>query len=251
MPTLEALFSPEQKARLYAAIPKRYACRAYASAPTVGDWAALSYWAERYALPGARLILMRVSDALFTGTLLGPGRVTGCTAVAAVAVTPSFPLSRVHAGILGEAFSLEAVAMGLACCWLTGSYRKKLLAPPLRPEEALLGVIALGRPEHPDAPDTRKRKSLERLCAGNPRQWPEELRLAASAVQLAPSAMNLQPWQMSMTTDRFIIDAGDRAQLDLGIALCHAELALRSPHRWRFGETRRDPAAWAEALQQP
>lgn len=251
MPTLETLFLPKQKARLFDAIAKRYSCRAYAAAPTLGDWAALSFWAERYALPGARLILMRVSDALFTGTLLGPGRVTGCTTVAAVAVEPSIPRSRVHAGILGEAFALESVAMGLGSCWLTGSYRKKLLTPPLRPEEALLGVIALGKPEHPDAPDTRKRKSLDRLCAGNPRQWPEELRRAAEAVQLAPSAMNLQPWQMSMATDRFILDASDRAQLDLGIALCHAELALRSPHHWRFGETRRDPAAWAEALHRP
>lgn len=247
MATLETLFNPAQRTRLSSAIPMRYSCRAYQGAPSLTDWAALSYVAGRYAMPGARLILMRVGEALFTGTLLSMGKVTGCTAIAAVIVSASEPRAKISAGILGEALCLEAVSMGLGCCWITGTYRKKLLSLPLRPDEALLGIIALGTPEKPAKLQERRRKPLERLCRGDPRLWPEELRMAAEAVQAAPSAMNMQPWEMSLEGSRFILDAPDRAQLDLGIALTHAELALHTPHRWRYGVTRRDPAAWAEA----
>jgi len=65
-------------------------------------------------------------------------------------------------------------------------------------------------------------------------------------VRLAPSALNLQPWEMKLTGQRFFIDTPDRQQLDLGIALCHAEVALRSPHRWQLGDGRREPLACAD-----
>ena len=44
-----------------------------------------------------------------------------------------------------------------------------------------------------------------------------------------------------------MIDTSDRAQIDLGIALCHAELLLTTPHTWHFGSCWREPAAWTEA----
>lgn len=247
MVTLETLFNPAQRTRLYRAIPMRYSCRAYRAAPSMPDWAALSYAAGRYVLPGARLILMRVGEALFTGTLLSMGRITGCTAIAAVIASTEISRGKMNAGILGEALCLEAVSMGLGCCWVSGTYRKKMLNLPLKPGEALLAVIALGVPEKTTPPDTRRRRSLERLCKGDPSLWPEEPRRAAAAVQAAPSAMNMQPWTIALEGNRFILDASDRAQLDLGIALAHAELALQSPHHWHYASARKDPAAWAEA----
>lgn len=247
MVTLETLFNHAQRARLYRAIPMRYSCRAYRAAPSMADWAALSYAAGRYVLPGARLILMRVGETLFTGTLLSMGRITGCTAIAAVIASTEVGRGKMNAGILGEALCLEAVSMGLGCCWVSGTYRKKMLSLPLKSGEALIAVIALGVPEKVTSPDTRRRKSLERLCKGDPSRWPEEPRCAAIAVQAAPSAMNMQPWSMALEANRFILDASDRAQLDLGIALTHAELALQSPHHWHYASTRKDPAAWAEA----
>ena len=73
MTTLEKLFNPAQRQRLYEAIPARYSCRSYAGAPSTADWASLSYAAERYALPGARLFLHTVSPDIFTGIVLGYG----------------------------------------------------------------------------------------------------------------------------------------------------------------------------------
>lgn len=247
MITLERLFSPVQRQRLLAAIHRRASCRSYTAAPSPADWAALSYAAGRYELPGARLILARVDEPLFTGTLLGMGRVTGCTALAAVAVSASEPRARLHAGVLGEAFVLEATHLGLGTCWVSGSYRKKLLNVPLRADEAVLCVIAVGVPARGSInPTQRRRKPVERLCRGDIRLWPEELQRAAMAVQAAPSAMNMQPWQMSLSGERFELDGSDRSMLDLGIAMCHAELALTTPHRWRFGAGRGEPVCWAE-----
>lgn len=245
---LETFYNADQKARLADAIPRRVSCRSYAASLSAGDWAALSYAAGRYRTPGARLHLLRMDESLFTGTLLSTGRIVGCQAVAAVIASSAVTRSKVHAGILGESLCLEATALGLGSCWVTGSYRKKALTVPLQTGEVVLGVIALGHPaEGAILPGNRRRKPVERLCKGDLREWPEEIRRTAQAVQMAPSAMNLQPWEMSLNGNRFILDANDRAQLDLGIALCHAELTLQTPHTWHFGMGWREPAAWAEA----
>jgi len=247
-PTLESLFNPAQRKRLCAAISKRASCRSYAGAPSPADWAALSYAAGRYELPGARLALMKVEEDFFTGTLLGMGRVSGCTTAAAVIASSAHPLSRIHAGVLGEAFVLEAVHLGLGACWVSGSYRKRLLDLKLEDGEAVLCVIAFGQPARGSFNAAfRRRKPIEKLCRGNIAAWPEELRQVAAAVQAAPSAMNMQPWQMALQGNCFFLLGSDRALTDLGIALCHAELALASPHTWHFGTEKGEPAAWAQA----
>ncbi|MCH5285933.1 MAG: nitroreductase family protein [Christensenellaceae bacterium] len=246
MSALDKLFNPAQRKRLTAAIPIRVSCRAYTGAPSTADWASLSYAAERYRLPGARLALCRVEEALFTGTILGMGRITGCTAAAAVIVSSSEPLSRLHAGILGEAFALEATSLGLGTCWVSGTYRKRMLTPALKDNEAVLCIIAVGIPA-PDSmnPSDRKRKPVERIVKGYDR-WPATFRDVAKAVQVAPSAMNMQPWQLALDGRRFILDGSDRSQLDLGIALCHAELALPPHGPWQFGSSRGEPLCWTE-----
>lgn len=244
MTTLEKLFTPAQRQRLYEAIPVRYSCRSYAGAPSTADWASLSYAAQRYALPGTRLFLHTVSPDIFTGIVLGYGKITGCTTIGVLAASISTPHSRINAGILGEAFCLEAAALGLGTCWVGGTYKRKQLDLPLSADETVLAIIAVGVPARGGTPENRRRKPLDRICKGNPALWPEELRRAAVAVQMAPSAINLQPWEMELTADRFIIDTPDRQQLDLGIAVCHAELAMESPHVWHFGDGKREPLAW-------
>lgn len=246
MNALDKLFNPAQRKRLTAAIPNRVSCRAYTGAPSTGDWASLAYAAERYRLPGARLALCRVDEVLFTGTLLGMGRVTGCTAIAAVIASPSEPFSRLHAGILGEAFVLEATSLGLGACWVSGTYRKRMLTVPLKDSEAVLCVIAVGTPAPGSIdPSSRRRKPVERIVKGYDR-WSATFRGVAQAVQAAPSAMNMQPWQLALDGRRFILDGSDRSQLDLGIALCHAELALPPHGPWQFGSSRGEPLCWTE-----
>ena len=243
--TIEKLFTPAQRKRLYEAIPARYSCRNYLGAPAPADWASLSYAAGRYELPGAQLLLHNVDPDIFTGIVLGYGKITGCSTVAVLCASMGTPHSRIHAGVLGEAFCLEAAALGLGTCWVGGTYKRKQLDLPLQSDETVLAIIAVGVLAKGSA-EGRKRKPLDRLCHGNPQAWPEEILCAAKAVQLAPSALNLQPWEMKLTGRQFFIDTPDRQQLDLGIALCHAELALSTPHRWRLGDGRREPLACAD-----
>lgn len=246
MNTLDKLFNPAQRKRLTDAIQSRVSCRAYSAAPSTADWASLAYAAERYRLPGARLALCRVDEVLFTGTILGMGRITGCTAAAAVIAAPAEPLSRLHAGILGEAFALEAASLGLGTCWVSGTYRKRMLNVPLHDDETVLCIIAVGVPM-PDSMDAsaRKRKPIERIAKGYDR-WSATYRAVAQAVQAAPSAMNMQPWQLMLDGKRFILDGSDRSQLDLGIALCHAELTLPPHGPWQFGASRAEPFCWTK-----
>lgn len=121
MTTLETLFSPMQKEKLRQAALVRTSCRSFAGAPDTAAFAALSYVVGRCALPGARLVLTPVDESLFTGTILGMGRITGCKMAAVVIACGTEALCRVHAGILGEAFVLEATALGLGTCWVSGT----------------------------------------------------------------------------------------------------------------------------------
>lgn len=246
--TLERLYPAHRRSELIEAVKLRTSCRAYAGAPDTAEYAALSYAMGRYQLPGARLTLFPVQEGFFTGMLLGTKRITGCRLAAAVIITDE-PHSRVNAGILGESFVLEAAAMGLGTCWVTGSFKRKELHLPLARNEAVLAVISVGTPAAPlTPPTTRHRKAPEHFCRGDFHTWPEELQDAAALVQAAPSAMNMQPWALYMgPKDEFVLDASDRAQLDAGIALCHAELALETPHTWHFGTDRNQPIAWAVA----
>lgn len=247
-PTLERLYPPASRPRLIEAVKLRTSCRTYAGAPDAAQYAALSYALTRYQLPGARLELLPVEEGFFTGTLLGTRRITGCRLMAALIIRDE-PLSRLHAGILGESFVLEATALGLGTCWVSGSFRRRELRVSTAPDEAVLCVIAVGQPAAPlTEPASRHRKAPEHFCRGNFRDWPQELQQAAALVQAAPSAMNMQPWALWMGAEgEFVLDATDRAQLDAGIALCHAELALETPHVWHFGASRSDPMAWAVA----
>ena len=247
-PALENLYPAHDRPRLIDAVKLRTSCRSYAGTPDAADHAALAYAMGRYQLPGARLVLFPVGDSFFTGTLLGMKRITGCRLAAAVIIADS-PLSRIHAGILGESFVLEATSLGLGACWVTGSFRRKELRVSLQADETVLCVIAVGIPAAPLTPlASRHRKAPEHFCRGNFRDWPKELTNAAALVQAAPSAMNMQPWALSIGPEgEFVLDATDRAQLDAGIALCHAELGLTTPHTWHFGENRNQPVAWATA----
>lgn len=233
MTALETLFSPMQKEKLRQAAQFRTSCRSFTGAPDSAAFAALSYAIGRCAMPGARLALTSVADSLFTGTILGMGRITGCQMAAVVIACGTEPLCRVHAGILGEAFVLEATAQGLGTCWVSGSYRRKQLQIPLQAQETVLAVIAVGTPEQAlKAPENRRRKPLEKLITSVPEGG--TALDAAQLVRLAPSAMNLQPWRMEALPDGFALSFSDRALLDGGIALCHAELAMRGQHRWVY-----------------
>lgn len=239
--TLSTLVPAARREALTAAVRVRTSCREFSGALKPEEVAALAYHAGRYALPGAFLTLLDVPEDAFTN-------ITGCRKVAAVCLTGDSWLHRLNAGAIGEAFVLEATAMGIGTCWVGGSVRRDALKGRLPKGASLLCVIALGKPVTPlTPPPTRPRMSPEQLCRGEWRKWPEELIRAATLVQQAPSGMNQQPWALLVTPNgEFAVQSPAGSALDAGIAVLHAELALTTPHTWRFSDAPDAPLAVAQ-----
>jgi len=185
-----------------------------------------------------------------------------------------------------EALVLELTRMGLGTCWLAGTFNregwKKVL--PLPEDHILPGVIPLGFPA--ESPRLKERVMRNFTRADN-RKPPEQLffredfdhplvpepgepwALPLESVRLAPSASNKQPWRLVVSGDGrscglyleetpgYNGGMGFPVQvLDMGIARCHLETALREadlPFHWEApedggGTSRRGPVCMAVCI---
>ncbi|MCQ2454112.1 MAG: nitroreductase family protein [Clostridia bacterium] len=232
---LNGFFTPEQRERWMQSLKHRCSCRAYASSPDEDQVAALAITAAAVSLPGTRITLMDCPKGFFSG-LPFVGRIDGTGKCAVVLRKKNDPFGALYAGISGEAFVLEAAAMGLATCWVAGTYKKAKVRPLCEAGEKIVAVIAVGVPENPDAP-IRKRHPLQRMCGTPPEQWPNWAYQAAEAVRVAPSAVNAQPWHMNYGHHTLRLNDSKRHMVDDGIAMLHMECAVGSRnHLWTWGK---------------
>ncbi len=155
---------------------------------------------------------------------------------------------------------LAATDLGLGTCWLGGSFTKSSFARKIGAtrSETVPAVVALGYP----APGSRAGRVRQR--AGSERRLPPEqlfwdknpgealdLSRAAGyaavleAVRWAPSASNKQPWRLIRSGETWhlclqrtkgygkgtavfsLLRMADLQRVDMGIAMCHFELACR------------------------
>ena len=136
----------------------------------------------------------------------------------------------------GEAFVLEAAAMGLGTCWVSGSFRRGAVDIRLRDGERVLAVTPLGVPARDQMPP-RRRKSLARICLNPPDNWPLWAYQAAEAARQAPSALNRQPWSFSYGQRTLRLLGGRADSLDMGIAMLHMMTAVAGiRHHWEWGQ---------------
>jgi len=208
--------------------------------------------------PGARTELVRESpEAVFKGLVGGYGKIKGAPIYAAFIADPAASRSREAVGYIGEAAVLEATALGLGTCWVSGFFRPGRAAENVRLEkgERILAVTPVGH-----APDgltfsertmkafvkSGRRKPLEELVvSGTLRE--EWQRSALEAVRLAPSAVNRQPWAfrlepgaIGVMMDESGPGKADAKRLDCGIAMLHLELGARAAGAggsWEFLES--------------
>jgi len=157
-------------------------------------------------------------------------------------------------GFALEATILYATALDLGSCWIGGIFDRKHFGRALGmgADELLPAVVAVGRP----AAKPSLRDRLVRWSArGDLRKaaaaiffagdWQTPLRYEQLApwapvlecVRLAPSASNKQPWRVLHKDDAFhfflsrdkaysaLIPLADLQRIDLGIAMCHFQLA--------------------------
>ena len=157
---------------------------------------------------------------------------------------------------LFEMIVLRATALGLATCWIGGTFNRSSFAArcQLGPDEILPAICPLGyaaaKPSLTDrfgrmTARSRKRKPFGELffdggistplTAAKAGCWQTPLEM----VRLAPSAVNRQPWrvvrdgnvlhflrQPSGMLKKTFSDF-DMQMLDMGIAMCHFELTAR------------------------
>lgn len=233
---IDRFYSPGQCLRWYAAIPARVSCRRFQGELTTEMLTALNYTAARVCLPGVRIVLAECGESLFVRVPVFGG-ISGAKRCACIFVKKQQPHAMTLAGISGEAFVLEAQSMNVATCWVSGTYRRKLV--PVEPEEdeKLAALIALGTAA-PESPGTkRRRKALADICLSPPADWPHWAYQAAEAVRQAPSAVNLQPWRLNYSHEVLRLLCKRPDSLDAGIAMLHAEAAVSPQDRhWEWGE---------------
>jgi len=186
------------------------------------------------------------------------GFIKGATAFIVGAVRPA-PGDMEDYGYCLERAVLEATDLGLGTCWLGGTFTRSSFARRMgaQPSEVMPAVVAAGYP----AEDSRMhwlRRSVGSECRLPPSQLFFEggsaapLDLAVSdgltdvleTVRWAPSASNKQPWRLIRCgrTWHFylertagygkglfssLVTRADLQRVDMGIAMCHFELAAR------------------------
>ncbi|MCP8969289.1 nitroreductase family protein [Ectobacillus ponti] len=168
-----------------------------------------------------------------------------------------------HMGYIMEHAVLYAASLGLGTCWLGGTFTRSEFGKALeiREGEYIPAIIALGYPRG----GRDLLGSLMRAAAGSKsrKPWqdvffdrafthpltPEEAGAFAQVlelVRLAPSGSNKQPWRIVRDRDRYHFylahtkgyssSRGFSPQrIDIGIAMCHFELAaeeLGEQGRW-------------------
>lgn len=176
-------------------------------------------------------------------------------------------------GYLMEHAILHATGLGLGTCWLGGSYTKSSFARKIAatPAETVPAVTSVGYPAEAAKDDDW----IRRRAGGAFRLPPEQLFFAGAfgrpldlnaigayaevleMVRWAPSASNKQPWRVVMADGRChlylqrtkgygkdsffgrLLGVADLQRVDLGIAMCHFELAARAlglAGRWELAE---------------
>ena len=146
-----------------------------------------------------------------------------------------------------------AMGIGLATCWMGATFSRSLFSEKIemKPEEILPAISPVGY----RAKKRSIRDAVFHLSAGskNRRQWPElffngnfqwpmrkgnheKLDVLFEMVRLAPSAVNKQPWRLILDERKihfFLMRTKgfdkmfktDLQRIDMGIAMCHFELA--------------------------
>lgn len=221
------------------AIPRRLSSRRFDGAPL--DAALLDHVEntcrrlEAAATGGRPVLLRNAPPEVFTGLIGSYGRIEG--APSAIAFIGSEERA-CEVGYIGEATILDAASAGLNTCWIAAAFDAEKVGGlvDLGRDERVHAISALGIAVNKIGVSERLTRStlragsrlpLDKIAPGTD-GWPAWAKSAAAAVRLAPSGANRQPWRMHMEDDALVIDTVPNAywtvQIDLGIAMLHAEL---------------------------
>ena len=167
------------------------------------------------------------------------GHLSGARSFLLLAGPAGDPYLEEKCGYFGQELVLAAEAMGLATCWVGGTYDKSACLSYLGKGERLVCVIAVGHTASTASSRAphRSTKSLQQLSCVSA-DAPDWFFEALEAVQLAPSAMNRQDvcfaWREDGTVEGCATDSESFSMVDLGIAKLHFELGAHGG-TWEWG----------------
>ncbi|MGM0432597.1 MAG: nitroreductase family protein [Spirochaetota bacterium] len=218
----------------------------------------LAEWDDLPAIFDVPLELTLLPSRMVSGEKLGTYGVIRNLSQVITGVSPNTDAAILQFGYQVQRVLIRLRSLGIESCWLGGTFSRGVLNRVLGLEsgQVIPAVIPIGYPaKHRSSVDgvmrlfarSNRRKTLDELCIDTDTNISadEALATALETVRLAPSASNKQPWRFSVTEDRSAVrlylqessgynrSLGYPIQmLDMGIAMCHLELALSS-----LGET--------------
>lgn len=182
------------------------------------------------------------SHGVFKGMVGSYGKINDTQAFAAFIGDTSDINVEEKIGYYGEAFILEATALGLGTCWVSGTVDRETVKNKitLSENEKIYAVTPVGYAKEKASLGsnlirvvlkTSKRKSLDEICDKViDNKVPEWTRTALEAARIAPSAVNWQPWRFKIGERSITVTAQNvskknySGRLDCGIAMLHIEL---------------------------
>ena len=185
------------------------------------------------------------------------GFITGARLYIASATNDSYR-SMEDIGYCFERIILSATNLGLGTCWMGGTFKRASFAKKINvskseivPAVSPIGYAHKKRNIKDKAirhfAKSDKRKSWEELFFDGDTDTPlsksnaDKYETPLECVRIGPSATNFQPWRIIKETDKGIyhfylkrtkgydkaLKAADLQSIDMGIAMCHFELAAR------------------------
>ena len=183
---------------------------------------------------GLRISLLCGRSDIFTG------HISSAHNFLLLAGPASDPNLEEKCGYYGELAVLAAAWLGLATCWVGGTYDRTACMNLLHKGERLVCVIAIGHTAgttaiHSPHRSTKKTQQLTTTALSGAPEWFSE---ALTAVQLAPSAMNRQgvcfDWNGDEAVSGSVTDNEQLSMVDLGIAKLHFEIGAHGGE-WEWG----------------
>ena len=146
------------------------------------------------------------------------------------------------AGYYGEAVCLELTRLGLKTCWVSGSIKRSQLDEYLEigSNERFITCIAFGyglvktQAEEAAKRASRSRKELDKIVTYD--TLTDDWRNVMICAQLAPSAINRQPWHYQIDNRKLYVQTPAvkggpfPVPLDIGISMLHVSAAAHVNH---------------------
>jgi hypothetical protein len=248
-------------------IRRRFSCRIYANKPIVGETRQRlqAYMETLRAGPlGApvrfELVAATEQDTSALKNLGTYGFIKGATGFI-VGAAGAGPRNLEDYGYALELIILMASDLGLGTCWLGGTFTKSSFAEKIsaQPDELVPAVASVGYVA--DVAQAKNTQLRRRIGADQRKPWQElffdgafgapltsadagAYAMPLEMVRVGPSASNKQPWRVVRSGQAWhfyvqrtpgyrrsilqqLVKVDDMQRVDLGIAMCHFELAAR------------------------